>query len=290
MMRLGVLVCASALLGGAVVSARQYESLTAPCRHSTPVSGNVGPVESVAACEAKCDAQAAAAPGTGQKPCDAVDTNGAADCYLKSACAGTKGACHGHGECGYRVVGSGPGPAPPSPSPPAPPIPPAPPGVTLRGAAEKHGLLMGAATNVKGVSEAGPYRTTEQAQYSLTTAENACKVGPIHPREGPNGYDWTGCDTIFAQAEASNQSIRGHNLCWHSENPSWLTSGKHTPAQLTTFLQEHVTSVVKHYGDRAYCWDVVNEAIEDGGTPARANETGLKPSPPWYSAAPSARM
>ena len=23
-------------------------------------------------------------------------------------------------------------------------------------------------------------------------------------------------------------------------------------------LQEHVTSVVKHYGERAYCWDVVS--------------------------------
>eukprot|EP01043_Picozoa_sp_COSAG02_P003071 COSAG02_NODE_73_length_41919_cov_6.571066_24_plen_247_part_00 len=238
-------------------------------------------MESIAACEAKCDAQAAAAPGTGKTPCDAVDTNGALNCFLKSSCAGTKGTCKGS-ECGYRVVGAGPGPAPPAP--PAPPIPPAPPGVTLRAAAEKHGILMGAATNVNGVSKPGPYKTTEQAQYSLTTAENACKVGPIHPREGPNGYDWKGCDTIFAQAEAANQTIRGHNLCWHSENPSWLTNGKHTPAQLTAFLQEHITAVVKHYGDRAYCWDVVNEAIEDGGSPPKANATGLKPSAPWYNA------
>jgi hypothetical protein len=90
-------------------------------------------------------------------------------------------------------------------------------------------------------------------------------------------------------------------------------------------LQEHVTAVVKHYGERAYCWDVVNEAIEDGGGPARArshcrfvlplihfipvlltylvhlflerqydrtpgpargNSTGLKPSAPWYPAVP----
>jgi hypothetical protein len=88
----------------------------------------------VAACEAKCDAQAAAAPGTGKTPCDGVDY-GSGSCYLKSACGGTAGACES-GECGYRAVSAAPGPPPPGP--PLPPVPPSPPGVTLRAAAERH--------------------------------------------------------------------------------------------------------------------------------------------------------
>eukprot|EP01047_Picozoa_sp_COSAG01_P066050 COSAG01_NODE_9043_length_2571_cov_4.074838_1_plen_449_part_00 len=272
-----------ALVLCSAASARHYDALSSTCLNAKPISGNVGPVPSAKECEAKCDAQAAAAPGTGQMPCVGVDTNGKTNCYLKSVCGGKAGHC-GSSECGYRAVGV----APPAPPPgPLPPVPPAPPGVTLRAAAEKHGLLIGAATNVNGISKAGPYKTTEQAQYSLTTAENACKVGPIHPREGPNGFDWKGCDEIFAQADAANQTVRGHNLCWHTENPAWLTTGKHTPAQLRSFLQEHITAVVKHYGERAYCWDVVNEAIEDGGAPAHANSTGLKPSKPWYPAVPN---
>eukprot|EP01052_Picozoa_sp_SAG31_P058505 SAG31_NODE_17916_length_653_cov_1.397112_1_plen_171_part_10 len=165
-------------------------------------------VTSVQACEARCDKQAAAAPGTGQVPCIAVDTDGH-KCYLKSSCSGAPGGCAVGRMCGYRRKGAEP-PPPPSP---APPIPPAPPGVTLRGAAERHNIFIGAATNVAGLTSTNEpqYRAVEQAQFSLTTAENACKVGPIHPER--DHYAWSGCDAIFAAAEAANQSVRGHNLC-----------------------------------------------------------------------------
>ena len=121
----------------------------------------------------------AAAPGTGQAACRAVDTDGH-KCYLKATCGGTPGPCSGM--CGYRDTS----PAPPPP-PPAPPVPPSPPGVTLRAAGQKHGVFMGAATNVAGLQKDKAYKQTEQEQYSLTTAENACKVGPIHPKPGPGG-------------------------------------------------------------------------------------------------------
>lgn len=79
------------------------------------------------------------------------------------------------------------------------------------------------------------YKQVEQAQFSLTTAENACKWGPIHPKQ--DQYTFEACDTIFAHARAAKQAVRGHNLCWHTENPSWLTNGNWNPSQLTTFLE-----------------------------------------------------
>ena len=250
----------------------RYIELSAPCKDANPISGLL-PVASVAACEEQCDKQAASAPGTGQAACAAVDTDGK-KCYLKSVCGGTAGSCQPGQMCGYRRQGA----IPPTPAPPAPPVPPSPPGVTLRGAAAPHGIFIGAATNVAGLeSTTEPqYKSVEQAQFSLTTAENACKVGPIHPQR--DHYDWSGCDTVFAAAEAANQSVRGHNLCWHTENPGWLTNGNFTPPELSTILQEHITTVVGHYGNRAYCWDVVNEALDDHG---------LKPSFPWYPALPN---
>ena len=66
--------------------------------------------------------------------------------------------------------------------------------------------------------------------------------------------------------------MRGHNLCWHSENPDWLNNGNFSADELSKILVSHVTTVVKHYGTRAYCWDVVNEALDNNG---------LKPSKPW---------
>jgi hypothetical protein len=60
------------------------------------------------------------------------------------------------------------------------------------------------------------------------------------------------CDVIFDEAKAANQTVRGHNLCWHTENPSWLTNGNFTPPQLTAVLQDHIRNVVTHYGTAAY--------------------------------------
>ena len=71
--------------------------------------------------------------------------------------------------------------------------------------------------------------------------------------------------------------MRGHNLCWHTENPSWLTNGGFNASELRTILQEHIHAVVTHYGARALAWDVVNEALDSNG---------LKSSPPWYPAVP----
>lgn len=83
---------------------------------------------------------------------------------------------------------------------------------------------------------------------------------------------------MFSDAAAANQSVRGHNLCWHTENPNWLINGNFTPTELTQILQEHIATVVAHYGTHAESWDVVNEALDNNG---------LKPSAPWYPAVPN---
>ena len=58
------------------------------------------------------------------------------------------------------------------------------------------------------------------------------------------------CDAIFAAAATANQTVRGHNLCWHTENPGWLTNGNFTAAELRGVLQSHIRTVVTHYGTR----------------------------------------
>jgi len=82
---------------------------------------------------------------------------------------------------------------------------------------------------------------------------------------------------IFAAAESANQSVRGHNLCWHTENPQWLREGGYNASELRQILREHIAAVAGRYGERALAWDVVNEALDS---------RGLKPSAPWYPAVP----
>jgi endo-1,4-beta-xylanase len=63
----------------------------------------------------------------------------------------------------------------------------------------------------------GPDAELIVGQFNSVTAENAMKIGPIHPE--PNRYAWEGPDAIVAFAEKHGMKVRGHTLCWHSQTP-----------------------------------------------------------------------
>lgn len=103
-------------------------------------------------------------------------------------------------------------------------------------------------------------------QFSSMTAENAMKMGPIHPRE--NFYYWRDADSIAAFAQRNNMKLRGHALCWHNQTPRWFFTDSATGKQVTKEvllqrLKDHITAVVTRYKGIIYAWDVVNEAISD---------------------------
>ncbi len=102
-------------------------------------------------------------------------------------------------------------------------------------------------------------------QFASMTAENAMKMGPIHPEE--NKYNWAGGDSIAAFAQRNNLKLRGHTLCWHNQTPRWLfidSAGKTVSKEvLLQRLKDHITTVVKRYKGIIYAWDVVNEVISD---------------------------
>ncbi len=101
--------------------------------------------------------------------------------------------------------------------------------------------------------------------FNSITAENAMKMGPIHPQE--NRYFWRDADSIVSFAEKNGLKIRGHNLLWHEQTPDWLFkdgSGNQVSKEVLLLrLKDHITSVVKRYKGKIYAWDVVNEAIDD---------------------------
>lgn len=101
--------------------------------------------------------------------------------------------------------------------------------------------------------------------FNSVTAENAMKMGPIHPRE--NEYFWRDADTIVAFARRHNMKVRGHTLVWHAQTPAWLfTDVKGDTVSKEVLLQrlkDHITTVVNRYKGSVYAWDVVNEAIDD---------------------------
>jgi endo-1,4-beta-xylanase len=101
--------------------------------------------------------------------------------------------------------------------------------------------------------------------FNSLTAENAMKMGPIHPRE--NEYDWKDTDSIVSFAKRHKMKMRGHTLVWHAQTPVWLF--KHANGDsvnkevLLQRMKDHITTVVNRYKGSIYAWDVVNEAIDD---------------------------
>ncbi len=145
-------------------------------------------------------------------------------------------------------------------------------------AGRNHSITMGAAialAHLRNVSDP-LYAQVWQQQYTLATAENECKWLFTEPREGH--FDFAPCDAIASFAPL----MRGHNLCWGTENPTWLMRGNFTNTTLKHLLVRHIETVVGHYRNwtNVLSWDVVNEAVSDGGKGMPL----LKPSPPWYPA------
>ena len=134
---------------------------------------------------------------------------------------------------------------------------------SLRQLADQRGIHIGAAADPSRLSEA-LYAATLAGEFNQVEPENAMKFGPIHP--GPATYNFGPPDALVAFGRANKMAVRGHTLLWHNQNPSWLTGGSYSPAQLSSILKDHISAVVGHYAGQVYAWDVVNEAFKDDGT------------------------
>lgn len=142
---------------------------------------------------------------------------------------------------------------------------------TLRSAADPHDIKVGAAADSGFLSDSR-YSSILGSEFSQLEPENEMKFGLIHPRpdSDPNPYDFSGADTLVSFAQAHNMVVRGHTMVWHNQVPDWITNGISggtiDSAQLSTILQNHIQTVMTHYKDKVYAWDVVNEAFNDDGT------------------------
>jgi endo-1,4-beta-xylanase len=130
----------------------------------------------------------------------------------------------------------------------------------------KNFFPVGVAVNPR-MMDAGEESQVILQNFNSLTAENVMKMGPIHPEE--NRYNFEPADKIVDFAQKNGLKIRGHNLCWHNQTPNWffIKDGREvTKDELLARLKEHITEVVSRYKGKVYAWDVVNEAVPDGGT------------------------
>lgn len=170
--------------------------------------------------------------------------------------------------------------------------------VSLKDAFKDH-FLVGAALNRSHVTGTGGGRRSQElvekdialtrAQFNQITAENDMKWQLIHPREGADGYDFGPADALVKFGEEHGMYLVGHTLVWHSQTPNWVFAGTNPPPEtaeaapgrggfgrgytgprasreeLLERMRDHIHTVVGRYKGKVKSWDVVNEALADGG-------------------------
>jgi endo-1,4-beta-xylanase len=104
-------------------------------------------------------------------------------------------------------------------------------------------------------------------QFSAITPENELKWQSVHPQ--PDRYEFRTSDAYAEFSKKKDMKLIGHTLVWHSQTPDWVFQGETgesaTREILLKRMREHIHTVVGRYKGRIKGWDVVNEALSDGG-------------------------
>jgi endo-1,4-beta-xylanase len=109
--------------------------------------------------------------------------------------------------------------------------------------------------------------------FNTATAENHMKPDYIAPTSSGGAYKWGDADAIVDAANAAGLKMHGHTLIWHSQTPSWMTSGNDKTVLLNN-LEKYVTDVVTHFKGKVISWDVVNEAMDESDNISESKANG----------------
>ncbi len=132
-----------------------------------------------------------------------------------------------------------------------------------------------------------------QKHYNSTTLTNLMKPTFLLDQEGSRNaadgmpvVNFDSCKKELQFCQDTGISLRGHVLVWYNQTPSWffyedydITKGladKETmSARMESYIRQVVTYVQENYPGVVYCWDVVNEAVEEDGSIRKNNNL-------WY--------
>src|SRR5450759_743927 len=83
----------------------------------------------------------------------------------------------------------------------------------------------------------------QSQQFNMVTPGNEMKWDTTEPSNGT--FNFGPGDQIVSFAQSHGMRVRGHNLVWHSQLPSWVSS---LPLnQVQSVMENHITTEVTHY-------------------------------------------
>ncbi|MEO8597852.1 MAG: endo-1,4-beta-xylanase [Candidatus Solibacter sp.] len=138
----------------------------------------------------------------------------------------------------------------------------------LKDAAAKRGIRVGAAVQSGYIANEPAYATVLNREFSMVEPEYEMLWSAIQFSRG-GAYRFDGADRIVDYAARNNMLLRADHMVWHSSLPSWLTGGNFSAAELNQILHDHIFALAGHFKGKVYSWEVVNEAVADGGAGLR---------------------
>lgn len=136
---------------------------------------------------------------------------------------------------------------------------------SLKEAAAKHQVKIGASVSAKGFFRDEAYKNILKNELNILTPENAFKFADISPKR--NFYDFKISDKMVEFARDNSMVVRGHCFDWHLSVPAWLKTGTYTSSDLESILKSFIEKTMTHYKEKypgvVQYWDVVNEAFDD---------------------------
>ncbi|MBH1941142.1 endo-1,4-beta-xylanase [Mobilitalea sibirica] len=116
---------------------------------------------------------------------------------------------------------------------------------------------IGAAVNTRTINTHAKLITEH---FNSLTCENETKFISLQKEE--DNFNFRQADKIVQFARDNHLAMRGHTFTWHNQTPGWVFENA-TKEKLLDRLKTHIRVVGQRYEKDFYCWDVVNEAIED---------------------------
>ena len=142
--------------------------------------------------------------------------------------------------------------------------------------AYKDYFSIGVAVNMQNITNPEQIAIIKK-DFNSITAENDMKQQHNKPAYGQ--FNWETADKIANFCRSNGIKLRGHCLMWHAQIGKWMYQDEKgnlvSKEKLFQNMKHHITAIMERYKDVVYAWDVVNEAISDGGRPVM----GQKPSP-----------
>ncbi len=146
--------------------------------------------------------------------------------------------------------------------------------------AYKDYFSIGVAVNMRNISNPEQIAIIKK-DFNSITAENDMKPQPTEPAYGQ--FNWENADKIANFCRSNGIKLRGHCLMWHAQIGEWMYKDEKgdlvSKEKLFQNMKHHITAIVERYKDVVYAWDVVNEAISDGGWQGGRRGMGEHPSP-----------